>query len=268
MLHSQKLSRIFFLGLAASVAFGQDGLKMGDPGCDVTLQDREFANRKFFQLCHSFDLREPLWVGYVLTKADLDGPASRPAGFQTDKLLKHAGAKDRDYVGSGFSRGHMAPAEDFSRSKEAIKTTFVLSNVVPQVQSVNGGRWAQLELMVRNLVRQTGKAYIFTGPIFENDEVETIGDDAVGIPTHTFKVILAVGPGDMKKMYAVIMPNEDSVKDTVNSFTTTVRTVEDKTGFDFFSALDKEEQDRLETTKELFPDSLTRKKAKPAKNKR
>src|SRR5258708_1865055 len=103
----------------------------------------------------------------------------------------------------------MAPAEDFSRTKEAIRSTFILSNVVPQMQSVNGGRWAQLELMVRNLVRQTGRAYIFTGPIYENSSVDTIGDDGVGIPTHTFKVILALGPGDAKKMYAVIMPNSD-----------------------------------------------------------
>ena len=123
----RKCSRLFFLALAISLAFGQDGLKMGDPGCDVTLGDREPANRKFFQLCHSYDLRVPLWVGYVLTKSDLNGPAQRPAGFQEDKLLKHPGAKDSDYVRSGYSRGHMAPAEDFSRSKEAIKSTFILS---------------------------------------------------------------------------------------------------------------------------------------------
>ena len=241
---------------------------MGNPGCDVSLNDREFANRKFFQLCHSFDLKEPLWVGYVLSKGDLDGPAPRPSTFLEDKLLTHPGAKDSDYVRSGFSRGHMAPAEDFARSKEAIKSTFMFSNVVPQFQSVNGGRWAQLELIVRNLVRQTGQAYIFTGPIFESEEVDTIGDDGVGVPTHTFKAILVLGPGNVKKMYAVIMPNADGVKDVVNDFTTTVRAIEEKTGFDFFSALEQEEQERLETTKELFPDNLTKKKIKPPKNTR
>jgi endonuclease G len=117
-------------------------------------------------------------------------------------------------------------------------------------------------------VRQSGRAYVFTGPIFENDEVDTIGDDQVGIPTYTFKVILAVGPGDTRKMFAVIMPNADGVKEAVNNFTTTVRAIEEKTGFDFFSALDKEEQDRLETNKESFSVMLTKKKAKPAKNKK
>jgi endonuclease G len=78
----------------------------------------------------------------------------------------------------------MAPAEDFSRSDEAIKTSFLLSNIVPQFQGVNGGRWAQLELVVRNIVRDSGTAYVSTGPIFALDAVDTIGDGEVGIP-HT-----------------------------------------------------------------------------------
>jgi endonuclease G len=259
------LARLLVFSFAC-VALAQNSLQLGDPGCDVTLKDREPANRKYFQLCHSGDLRVPLWVGYTLTKADLDGPAERPAGFKEDKALKSPGAKDSDYVRSGFSRGHMAPAEDFSRSKDAIKSTFILSNVVPQYQRVNGGRWAQLELMIRNLVRTAGRAYVFTGPVFEEDGVETIGDNEVGIPTHTFKVVLTIGPAETMKMYAVIMPNADGVTGTVNSFATTVRHVEEKTGFDFFSALSRTEQNRLEQAKELFPADATKKKTKPAKN--
>src|SRR6185295_14486152 len=100
--------------VAAGVAAAQDNLKFGNPGCSG--EDREEADRTFFHLCHSFDLKVPLWVGYELTKADLDGPAERPSNFRQDKLLTHPGSKDSDYSHSGFSRGHMAPAEDFSRS--------------------------------------------------------------------------------------------------------------------------------------------------------
>jgi DNA/RNA endonuclease G (NUC1) len=95
-----------------------------------------------------------------------------------------------------------------------------------------------------------------------------MGNNEVGIPTHTFKVILTVGPAETMKMYAVIMPNADGVTGAVNSFATTVRSVEDKTGFDFFSALSRAEQDRLEQAQELFPAYSTRKKAKPAKSRR
>src|SRR5215212_692545 len=127
MLTTRHFPRLLLVALALGTALAQDGLKFGNPGCHVSFKDREFADRKFFQLCHSSDLLEPLWVGYVLTKRDLDGPAERPAGFKPDQKLKKPGAVGTDYVGSGFSRGHMAPAEDFSRSKEAIKSTFILS---------------------------------------------------------------------------------------------------------------------------------------------
>ncbi len=266
----RRVFRFCFLSLVLGSAFAQDGLRYGNPGCDVSLRDREFADRKYFQLCHSSELLEPLWVGYVLTKADLDGPAPRPAGFKQDKKLTKS-AVDKDYVGSGFARGHMAPAEDFSRTKTAIKSSVILSNVVPQCQGVNGGRWAQLELMVRNLVRQTGRAYIFTGPIYGQDRVDVIGANEVGVPTHTFKVVLTIGPGDVKKMYAVIMPNDEDVRDPVNTYVTTVREVEEKTGFDFFASLPSDEQKLLETAKETFDESLTKKavaakkKAKPVK---
>ena len=40
-------------------------------------------------------------------------------------------AYDSDYKGSGYSRGHMAPAADFGWSKASIRATFLLSNAVP-----------------------------------------------------------------------------------------------------------------------------------------
>jgi endonuclease G, mitochondrial len=251
---------VLAIALLASAAAAQNNLRFGNPGC--VGDDREEGDRKYYYLCHSIDLKVPLWVGYELVKTDLDGRAARSSGFHQDKLLQHPGAKDSDYAGSPYSRGHMAPAEDFSRSAEAIHATFALSNVVPQYQGVNSGRWAQLELAARNLVRESGTAYIFTGPLFAKPEVDTIGDGEVGVPTHTFKVVLAVWPDGRKKMYAVIMPNAESVRAPLNKYVTTVRTVEKRTGFDFFNALGGAEEKRLETKKLKFPEP--KKKAKPA----
>lgn len=76
--------------LIASGALAQDSLKYGDPGCKGS--DRLFADRTYFQLCHSSDLREPLWVGYVVTKADLDGSAERPSGFKEDNWMPVGGS--------------------------------------------------------------------------------------------------------------------------------------------------------------------------------
>lgn len=242
-------TRWMVMGVFAASAFAQTTLKANLPACEG--DDRELADRNYFVLCHSSDLKIPLWVGYELKKEDLDGPAERPRGFREDKELARPGAKDSDYKGSGYSRGHMAPAEDFSRSAEAIKTTFLLSNVVPQSQGVNGGRWAQMEAQVRDIVSESGRAYIITGPAFSRAMVDVIGEGEVGVPTHTFKVVLALGPAGAKKMYAFVMPNADKVIKPVAAYATTVRKVERSTGFDFFSELEDGEERRLEAKKEI-----------------
>jgi endonuclease G len=125
---------------------------------------------------------------------------------------------------------------------------------------VNGGRWAQLEVAVRKLAHSSGHVYVVTGPIFANDTVNTIGDGEVGIPTHTFKVVLSVDDSGKKTMYAAIMPNVETVAKPVNSYATTVKEVERRTGFDFFSSLSDSEQRRLEAVKNNFPTQATKRK--------
>jgi DNA/RNA endonuclease G (NUC1) len=75
-----------------------------------------------------------------LHKKDLNGSGERIKKFKPDPLLKTAGltpVHHDDYTYSGYARGHLAPAEDFSRSQEAIESTFLMSNVIPQKTSIN-----------------------------------------------------------------------------------------------------------------------------------
>ena len=149
----------------------------------------------------------------------------------------------------------MAPAADFAFSQASIRATFLLSNAVPQHQAVNQGRWAQVEVAVRRLAAVSDATYVFTGPIFESSEIERIGAGQVSVPTHTFKVILAL-QGTSKTMYAAIVPNAEMVKEPLNQFTVTVDEVERRTGFDFFSALEDPEEQDLEGRLQLFPVSV------------
>ncbi len=256
----------FVFVLLAGAALAQDNLKYGDPGCTGPAEEhRQKLDHKYYVVCHSGDLKIPLWVGYELKSTDLDGPAERPSGFKADKMLEPGyRAVDADYRGSGYARGHMAPAEDFSRSEEAIKETFFLSNVVPQNTRVNSGRWAQLEAAVREATRNAGHAYIFTGPVFTHNDVPTIGS-GVGIPDETFKVVLTVGPGENEmKMYAVIMPNSADAREPLGEYKTTVKDVEQKTGFVFFAALDDEVEQTLKAATEPLKAPSRAKKRKPA----
>jgi endonuclease G len=123
-----------------------------------------------------------------------------------------------------------------------MRATFLLSNVIPQVQSVNAGKWAQVERAVRALASDFEAVYVFTGVLFEAPEVERIGLGRVAVPTHTYQVALAVR-GSEKLMYAVIMPNDPSAVRQI----TTVREVERRAGLDFFSALEDTEEQHLKS---------------------
>ena len=138
----------------------------------------------------------------------------------------------------------MAPAADFAWSEVAIRSTFVLSNAVPLLQSVNAGPLARIESAVRRLAARADVVYIFTGPIFEG-EPELIGR-GVAVPSHTFKVVLAI-EGGRKTMYAAIVPNYPGLSKNLADFTTTVDDVELRAGFDFFDALDDTEELPLES---------------------
>jgi endonuclease G len=199
--------------LAASTAPAQ--APFGSPACPG-----EPADRRFFFLCHSPSQKVPLWVGYTLTATQLDGPARRPSHFRPDRELAGPGATDGDYRHSSFSRGHLAPAADFAWSETALRTTFLLSNAVPQKLSVNSGRWAAAETAVRRIARQADCVYVFTGTLFEG-EPEAIGAGQVAVPSHTYKVLLAVR-GAGRRTYAPIVPNQDGVRGSVNRFAVTV----------------------------------------------
>ena len=212
----------------------------------------ELADRAFFVLCHSSALRVPLWTGYELKPEHLRGSATRLRHFRHDAALAGPVAHDYDYRGSGFSRGHLVPAADLAWSDASMRATFVLSNTVPQHQSVNAGGWRKLEAAVRRIAAQADAVYVFTGPIFASDTVESIGQGQVAVPSHLFKVLLAI-EGDRKVMYATILPNDATGIDSLDPFMTTVEEVERQTGLDFFSGLDDEQERRLESNRTPLP---------------
>jgi endonuclease G, mitochondrial len=229
--------------------------RFSSPEC--TGPERELADRSYFLLCYDSALRVPRWTAHELHahQAEAGQRARRPSHFRSDEALVGAIARDADYRASGYSRGHMVPAGDLAWSEAAVRSTFVLSNAVPQRQSVNGGSWRRLETLVREVAACSDATYIVTGPLFSDPMIEQIGA-GVAVPTHTFKVVLTIA-GEHKAMYAAIVPNALKLTMPLSSFMTTVAEVERLSGFDFFRDLADDEEHRLESTyRELVPHGL------------
>lgn len=66
-------------------------------------------------------------------------------------------------------------------------------------------------------------------------QIPGIEEGKVAVPSHTFKVVLAVC-GDSKTMYAAIVPNKERISQPLSEFATTVEDVERRTGLDFFAS--------------------------------
>jgi endonuclease G len=219
----------------------------GSPACPG-----EPADRVFFFTCHSPAHKVPFWVAHTIEKRAASS-SGRPSGFRKDRGLASPSAADRDYRSSGFHRGHLVPAADFS-SPEAVRATFLLSNAVPQTPSVNTGLWRRLENAVRRAARTADRVHVFTGTLFEGER-KTIGPGQVAVPSHTYKVVLLI-QGDSAAMFAAIVPNHENVSGSLDQFTVTVDEIEHRTGLDFFSELDDAIENDLESRREFLPGRL------------
>lgn len=204
------------------------------------------VNHQYYSLSYVEKHEQPEWVAYYISKKRLNNKrAERARWFEEDPLVKTGSAGFKDYKGSGYDKGHMAPAADMAFSKEAMKECFYLSNMSPQVHNFNGGIWRELEELGRDWGRMYNKLYVVTGPIFK-DNLGVIGrKNKVTVPGYYYKIFMDL-EGNDKKAIAFVMPNKVSNK-PVDAFITTIDDVEEMTGIDFFPDLDDELEEKLES---------------------
>lgn len=203
--------------------------------------------RKGYLLSHDAAKKTPVWVAEHLTRGKAKGTAKRSDDFKPDSDLERGKrAELSDYKGSGYDRGHMAPAANMKWDQQAMSESFYLSNMVPQAGiGMNRGIWSELEKKVRKWVLERGELYVYSGPIY-GPEPETIGPNRVAVPGYLFKIVL---DPRRKEAIAVIMPNQKLKTEDMPDYLVSVREVEKQTGLQFFSTLQMAEQDKIETVK-------------------
>lgn len=122
-----------------------------------------------FAILHSGESKTPVFVAEKLNRASMaDAHEKRTNRFFADARLRSAErATLDDYKGSGFDRGHMAPAGDMPTA-QAMAQSFSLANMVPQAHKHNTGAWAKsVEAATRKYAsRAMGDVYVITGPVY------------------------------------------------------------------------------------------------------
>lgn len=236
------------------------------------LPDENLVQHTAFSLVYSEKHEQAKWVAYQLTAAETEKAHERSDRFLPDPSIASGSATDADYKGSGYDRGHLAPASDMGWSEKTMAESFYYSNMSPQTPSFNRGIWKKGEDLVRQWARKYGSLYVVVGPVLKPG-LPSIGPNQVSVPKQYYKVLLHYSETE-KKALAFLMENEASSA-PLEEFVVSVDSVEKITGIDFFPALPDKEEAELEKrfclscwdwTNALHPEKTgTGKPAKPGK---
>jgi endonuclease G, mitochondrial len=202
---------------AAQIPYGQPTIKAGDT----------LVCRAAYLLAFNSNTKTPDWVSWTLTPDHAIGCVVRTNAFAADQSLP-ASAKPQDYAGSGYDQGHLANDADMSWDNQVEHESFYMSNMSPQLPSVNRGTWKNLESAVRAWVYSTKHAHtIYAGNI---GGTKTIGASKVIVPDFLFKIVT---DDVTKKSYAFLFPHKDGDDSDYTKYQVTVADVEKATGLTF-----------------------------------
>jgi endonuclease G len=189
----------------------------------------QFIEHRGFTMSYNEACEQPNWVFYTITKADLQKDSyERKNDFRSDPSVPTESAHKNDYKKSGYDRGHLASAADFSHNDTLLSETFYMSNMSPQLPGFNRGVWKKLETHVRSLAIQYDTLYVITAGILTG-EMDSIGENKVCIPSYYYKVLYAKELG----VVCYLLPHEKSSKD-LDEFIVPISSIEELTGLRFF----------------------------------
>ena len=161
------------------------------------------------------------------------------------------------YWNTGYDHGHMIPSAHRLSSSAANKQTFLLSNMMPQVNGFNAKVWANMENHIRNTwnkARFRDTLYVVTGGSYQKDEyvLGYIGSTSKGnripVPKYYWKAVLCKNASGYKALGFWIehKSNDDTV---LKNYVVNIDQLEQLTGLDFFCNL----PDNIENTIEAVP---------------
>lgn len=202
----------------------------------------EIIKHTYYTLSYNETHEQANWVHYKINPSFLNGTYPRTNSFRVDPYVSSNSATLNDYKGSGYDRGHLAPAADMKFNSVAMSESFFMSNMSPQKPEFNRGIWKRLESLVRAWGERF-EIFVSTAGVLNIGGYGTIGRNKVKIPSKYYKVIYAP---EKNIMIGFLMSNA-KLSGQLSSYAISVDRVEAITGIDFFSQLPENVENDLES---------------------
>ena len=192
------------------------------------IQDQVVLKHTNYTSLFSKSKKYPVMVEWWVTKAmvSCQTPLKRKDNFKPDPLLPEHTNIAKDYVGSGYDRGHMMPAADNLCQTQLIQDeSFYFSNMSAQTHRLNAGDWKSLETFTREESSLKDSIHVWAGNV---GEVKKIG--SVSVPKYCWKVIHIKKEN---KWVAYLFENNTSNPDGFKNNEVTLKEITTLTGFKF-----------------------------------
>lgn len=212
------------------------------------ISGHQIVERPFYTLSYNEEHEQADWVAYKMFPFPDSLSVKRKDAFRADPMVETGSATLADYKRSGYDRGHLAPAKALSFSKESMKESFFMSNMSPQVGMFNRGIWRLLEAQVYKWSKESDSLYVVTGPVLDNP-LGTIGENEVSIPRSYYKAIIRFKDSTATGI-GFLLKNEKS-RQSYFDFVTSIDSIEQVTGINFYEQFYDELEDKVEANKEL-----------------
>ena len=193
-----------------------------------TQQDSVILKHTNYTSTFSISKKYPVMVEWWVTKSmvSCSTPLKRKDSFKADPLLPAHTNIAKDYVGSGYDRGHMMPAADnLCQTQQIQDESFYFSNMAAQTHRLNAGDWKSLETFTREESKIKDSIHVWAGNV---GEIKKIG--GVSVPKYCWKVIHIKKEN---KWIAYLFENNTSNPDGFKNNEVALKDITSLTGFTF-----------------------------------
>ena len=150
----------------------------------------QIIDKQVYKICYSYKYKGALAVWYEL-KGDLVDKKNikkRPRFYTEKNIPVKFRSKSKDYIKSGFDRGHLANDASFDYDKKIQRKTYSMANIIPQYPKVNRYTWIKAERYERQIAKKLNSVVVVNLVDYSNSP-GTIGKSKISIPSSYTKIL-------------------------------------------------------------------------------